>query len=59
MCRKLLNSSIAVDAIDEMLLQHLVTERLIDVVFGRDDIAQRNVFAAELGKVMDAEPHTA
>jgi predicted helicase len=37
-----------------MLIQHLLTERLIRTVFNRDDFAHRNVIAAEVEKVIDA-----
>jgi predicted helicase len=53
-CRQSLNPNLAVAAVDEMLIQHLLTERLIRTVFNRDDFAHRNVIAAEVEKVIDA-----
>jgi predicted helicase len=41
-------------AVDEMLVQHLLTERLIRTVFNNPEFTRRNVIAAEVEKVIDA-----
>ena len=37
-----------------MLIQHLLTERLIRTIFDNPDFIRRNVIAAEVEKVIDA-----
>ena len=54
LCRHSLNPNISVAAVDEMLVQHLLTERLFDRIFRNQDFTRRNVIAAEVGKVIDA-----
>jgi len=54
LCQTSLNPNISRDAVDEMLIQHLLTERLIRRVFNMDDFARRNVIAAEIEKVIGA-----
>ena len=54
LCSPSLNPNISRDAVDEMLVQHLLTERLIRTVFDRDDFVQRNVIAAEIENVIEA-----
>jgi predicted helicase len=41
-------------AFDEMLVQHLLTERLFERIFRNQDFTRRNVIAAEIEKVVDA-----
>ena len=53
-CRASLNPNISVAAVDEMLVQHLMTERLFDRIFRDQDFARRNVIAAEIETVVDA-----
>jgi len=54
LCRSSLNPNISVAAVDEMLVQHLMTERLFDRIFSDQDFARRNVIAAEVETVVDA-----
>ncbi len=54
LCRGALNPQISVAAIDEMLVQHLLTERLFRTIFNNPDFIKRNVIAAEIEKVIDA-----
>ncbi len=54
LCRVSLNPNIRVAAVDEMLVQHLLTERLFDRIFRDQDFARRNVIAAEIETVIDA-----
>jgi len=53
-CRVSLNPNLSRAAVDEMLVQHLLTERLIRTIFDRQDFVRRNVIAAEVEKVVDA-----
>src|SRR5207244_1147092 len=41
-------------AVDEMLVQHLLTERLIRKIFDNPDFIRQNVIAAEVEKVIAA-----
>ena len=54
LCRTSLNPNISIDAVDEMLIQHLMTERIITRVFNMDQFAQTNVIAANISKVISA-----
>ncbi len=54
LCRKALNPNLSEAAVDEMLIQHLLTERLFDGVFRDSDFTRRNVIAAQVEKVIDA-----
>ncbi|MBU0641362.1 MAG: N-6 DNA methylase, partial [Planctomycetes bacterium] len=54
LCRQSLNPNLSPAAVDEMLVQHLLTERLIRTVFDSQDFTRRNVIAAEIEQVIDA-----
>jgi predicted helicase len=54
LCRASLNPNIAPAAVDEMLIQHMLTERLIRKVFDVEEFTRRNVIAAEVENVIDA-----
>ena len=54
MCRASLNPNLSRAAGDEMLVQHLLTARLIRKIFDNQDFCRRNVIAAEVEKVIDA-----
>jgi predicted helicase len=54
LCRVSLNPNISEAAVDEMLIQHLLTIRLFDTIFDNPDFVRRNVIAAEVEKVIDA-----
>jgi predicted helicase len=54
LCRKALNPNLSRHAVDEMLIQHLLTERLFRTVFNDPDFTRRNVIAAEVENVIDA-----
>jgi hypothetical protein len=47
LCKNALNPNIRREAVDEMLIQHLLTERLMRTVFDNPDFAQRNAIAVE------------
>ncbi|CUS05636.1 DNA or RNA helicase of superfamily II [Candidatus Promineifilum breve] len=52
--RQAVNPNISVAAVEEMLIQHLLTERIFRKVFNNPDFAQRNVIAHEIEKVITA-----
>jgi predicted helicase len=54
LCRTALNLNIRVEAVDEMLVQHLLTERLFRTVFNNPEFVKRNAIAAEVERVIDA-----
>jgi predicted helicase len=54
LCRNSLNPNLSQAAVDEMLVQHLLTEQLIRTIFDNQDFTRRNVIAAEVEKVIDA-----
>src|SRR5712692_10234224 len=54
LCRQSLDPKITTDVINEMLVQHLLTERLFSTVFNNPDFIRRNAIAAEIEKVIDA-----
>jgi hypothetical protein len=54
LCRTALNPNIRAEAVDEMLIQHLLTERLIRKVFDVESFIQRNAIAAEIETVIRA-----
>ncbi len=53
-CRQSLDPNLDDKAIDEMLVQHLLTERIFRTVFNNSDFVNRNVIAAEIEKVISA-----
>jgi hypothetical protein len=54
LCRASLNPTLSEPAVDEMLVQHILTERVIREVFGDSDFDRRNAIAVEVEKVVDA-----
>ncbi|MFI5378732.1 MAG: hypothetical protein ACHRHE_05520 [Tepidisphaerales bacterium] len=52
LCRTSLNPNLSQPAVDEMLIQHILTERLIREIFDNPEFVRRNVIAAEVEKVM-------
>ena len=54
LCQTALNPNIRVEAVDEMLVQHLLTERLFRTIFQDDEFTRRNVIAVEIETVIDA-----
>ena len=53
LCRQSLNPNLSKQAVEEMLIQHLLTERLFRTVFANPDFARHNIIAAEIEKVID------
>jgi type I restriction-modification system DNA methylase subunit len=54
LCRQSLNPNLREDAVEEMLIQHLLTERIFRKIFDVGDFMQRNNIAAEIEKVVAA-----
>ena len=54
LCKTALNPNIRVEAVDEMLVQHLLTERLFRTIFNNPEFVKRNAIAAEVESVIDA-----
>ncbi len=54
LCKTSIDPNISREAIDEMLVQHLLTERLFRTVFDNPDFTRRNIIAAEIETVIDA-----
>lgn len=52
-CRQALNPNISQAAVDEMLIQHMLTERLMRKLFD-EDFVQHNVIAREVERVISA-----
>ena len=53
-CRTSINPNLSESAVEEMLIQHLLTERIFRTVFNNSDFTRRNVIANEIEKVVDA-----
>ena len=54
LCRTSLNPNMSEATVDEMLVQHLLTERIMSEVFDYSDFRQKNAVAAEVEKVIAA-----
>ncbi len=54
LCQTSLNKDITWAAVDEMLIQHLLTERLIRVIFNTPEFVLRNVIAGKIEEVITA-----
>ena len=54
LCRESINANLSELAIEEMLIQHLLTERIFRTVFNNPDFTHRNVIAVEIEKVINA-----
>ena len=52
-CRTSINPELSQDAVEEMLVQHILTERIFRTVFGRSDFTRRNIIAREIENVSD------
>ena len=53
-CRQSLNPNLSEAAVEEMLIQHLLTERIFRTVFDNPDFTRRNAIANEIEFVIDA-----
>ncbi|MCP4288485.1 MAG: N-6 DNA methylase, partial [Gammaproteobacteria bacterium] len=54
LCQEAINPNISIRAVQEMLIQHLLTERLFRKVFDNPDFVNLNLVAAEIEKVIHA-----
>lgn len=54
LCRQALNPNLAIAAVEEMLVQHILTERIFRKIFDVGEFMQRNNIAAEIEKVVIA-----
>ena len=52
-CRAAINPELSQDAVEEMLIQHILTERIFRTVFDRSDFTRRNIIAREIENVSD------
>ena len=52
-CQASINPNLSIAAIEEMLIQHLLTERIFATVFRNRDFTRRNIIAREIEKVID------
>lgn len=53
-CKSSINPNISITSIEEMLVQHLLTERIFRKVFENPDFVNRNIIANEIDKVISA-----
>lgn len=54
LCRQSINPNLSEKAVEEMLIQHMLTERIYRKVFQNPDFVRRNVIAAEIERVIEA-----
>jgi len=54
LCRVAINPNLSKDAVEEMLIQHILTERIFRKVFNNDKFTSQNIIAHEIEKVVDA-----
>ena len=52
-CQASINPNLSVAAVEEMLIQHLLTERIFRTVFDNPDFTRRNIIAREIEHVID------
>jgi predicted helicase len=52
LCRQAINPNLSQEAVERMLVQHLLTERIFRKIFNNPDFTRRNVVAAEIEKVI-------
>ena len=54
LCRQSINPNLSDEAVETMLIQHLLTERIFRRIFDNPDFTRRNVIAVEIEKVIDS-----
>ena len=52
-CRAAINPNLSKAAVEEMLIQHLLTERIFRTVFNNPDFTRRNIIAREIENVIE------
>ena len=56
-CRASIDSNLTEPQVEEMLIQHLLTERIFRTVFDNPDFTNRNIIAQEIEKVIQILTH--
>ena len=54
LCQSAINPKISMEEVEEMLVQHLLTERLFRTIFDNPEFIQRNAIAHEVEQVINA-----
>jgi predicted helicase len=54
LCKASINPNLSISALEEMLVQHLLTERIFRKVFDNPDFVNKNIIAYEIEKVIRA-----
>ena len=54
LCQAAIHPELSLSAVEEMLIQHLLTERTFRTVFANPDFTRRNIIAREIENVIDA-----
>jgi predicted helicase len=54
LCRESINPDLRNEAVEEMLVQHLLTERIFRRIFKSSEFTRRNVIAIEIERVIDS-----
>jgi len=54
LCKTSINPNISLAAVEEMLVQHMLTERIFRKVFENPDFVNRNIIAQEIDRVIEA-----
>ena len=52
-CQTSINPNLSIAAVEEMLIQHLLTERIFATIFDNRDFTRRNIIAREIENVID------
>ncbi len=52
-CRAAINPNLSTAAVEEMLIQHLLTERIFRTIFDNPDFTRRNIIAREIENVIE------
>jgi predicted helicase len=52
LCRQAINPNLSEDAVETMLIQHMLTERIFRKVFDNPEFTRRNIIAIEIEKVI-------
>ncbi len=58
-CRTAINPELSHGEVEEMLIQHILTERIFRTVFNNSDFTRRNIIAREIENVVDKLIHRA
>ncbi|MCX5888431.1 MAG: N-6 DNA methylase, partial [Deltaproteobacteria bacterium] len=54
LCRQALNPNLADAAVEEMIIQHILTERIFRKIFDNPDFVNKNIIAHEIDRVIQA-----